>query len=145
MLQDFNTSADINAQFHNQTKHLDTSIDFSIKILCKANWPSEKNHPLKLPKDLEIWKKEFDDFYKKISSNYKMLEWVYSLSTLTIRMNLASKYDMTLSMYQAAILFLFETEKTSLTINQISEKLLFTEEFCLNLIKPMVLFHKIIF
>jgi len=139
MLQDYNTSSEINAQFQTQAKNYNTVIEFSIKILCKANWPTEKNYPLFLPKGLEFWKMEFDEFYKKTSSNYKVLEWVYSLSSLTLRMSLEAKtYDVALSMYQAAVLFLFESDKVSLSVKETADKLSFPEDFCHKLIKSMV-------
>lgn len=144
MLQDFNTSSEINAQFQNHSKNLITNIDFSIKVLCKANWPTEKSYPLYLPKELEFWKKEFEDFYKKTSSNYKMLEWIYSLSSLTIRMAFETKtYEITLSMYQATMLFLFEKDLIIFTVKEIAEKLNFPEEFCLKLVKSMVILIKL--
>lgn len=141
MLQDFNTSSEINSQFQAFAKNFNTNIDFSIKVLCKANWPTEKSYPLYLPKELEFWKKEFDDFYKKTSSNYKMLEWIYSLSSLTIRMNFEAKtYEITLSMYQATMLFCFENESITFTIKEMAEKLNFPEEFCLKIMKSIVNF-----
>ena len=72
MLQDYNTSTEINTQFQAQAKNFLTGIEFSIKILCKANWPTEKNYGLFLPKVLEFWKTQFDEFYTKTSSNYKV-------------------------------------------------------------------------
>ena len=139
MLQDFNTSSEINTQFQTYAKNFNSSIEFSIKILCKANWPTEKNYSLFLPKSLDFWKKEFDDFYKKNSSNYKVLEWIYSLSSLTIRLALESKtYEVTMSMYQAALLFLFENYYINMNIKEIAEKLSFPEDFCLKLLKSMV-------
>ena len=92
-----------------------------------------------MPKGLEFWKTQFDEFYTKNSSNYKVLEWVYSLSSLTLRMTLESKvYEISLSMYQAAVLFLFESEKNCLSLKETAEKLGFPEEFCQKLIKSMV-------
>ena len=139
MLHDFNTSTEINTQFLNHSKNFNSDIEFSIKVLCKANWPTEKNYSIYLPKSLEFWKKEFDDFYKKTSSNYKILEWVYSLCSLTIRLAFETKtYEISLSMYQATVLFLFENDQINFTIKEIAEKLSFPEEFCLKLVKSMV-------
>ena len=156
MLQDYNTSMEINTQFQAQAKNFLTGIEFSIKIFCKANWPIEKNYSLFLPKGLQFLRNQFDEFYKKTSSNnkvfnkfqtekflilrkIKVLEWVYSLSSLTLRMTLESKvYEISLSIYQATVLFQFESERDSLSLKEIADKLEFPEKFCQKLIKSMV-------
>ena len=54
-------------------------------------------------------------------------------------MTLESKvYEISLSMYQAAVLFLFEREINSLSLKETADKLDFPEEFCQKLIKSMV-------
>lgn len=138
MLSDYNTSLDLTSQFKNYAKTYSSNVDFTIKVLCKANWPTEKSYSINLPQNLEFWKKEFDEYYKKNSSNYKILEWIYSLSTLTIRVNLKEKYEITMSMYQALLILLFENDQTKYTIKEIKEVLGLPEDLCVKIVSSMV-------
>lgn len=138
MFNDYNTSLDLTTQFKDYSKTFHSNIDFTIKVLCKANWPTEKNYAINLPQNLEYWKKEFDEYYKKTSSNYKILEWIYSLSTVTIRVNLKEKYEITMSMYQALLILLFENDQSKYTIEEIKKILNFPEDLFLKIVSSMV-------
>ncbi len=90
-------------------------------ILTAGIWPEQNTHPLILPVQLKACESNFEAFYKSKHSG-KHLQWLHSACTVTIQTKCFDKqYAFTTSLYQTAILCLFN-DFPVLTIKQIEEK-----------------------
>ncbi len=109
-------SEDLNAQFKGhltaQTSKQSLSDVVSIKILNQGAWArSYERQPVSLPRELEDFIPEVEDFYKSKHSGRK-LQWHHHMSNGTITFaNDVGKFDLEVTTHQMAVLFCWENRR----------------------------------
>jgi len=94
-------------------------VDSNILVLTSGSWPlSNSNITFQIPVELEDNINQFTEFYQK-EHNGRKLTWLYQLSKADVRLYTESKrYELNMTLYQVAILLLFNSGD-SFTINEI--------------------------
>jgi len=135
MFQDIKVSEDLNSQFKG---HLSKAVGkqnlaetVSIKILNMGAWArTSERVPVTLPRELEDYIPEVEEFYKSKHSGRK-LQWHHHMSNGTITLNNSiGKYDLDVTTFQMAVLFCWENrrhEKLSLENLRLATELPETE------------------
>lgn len=116
MFQDIKVSEDLNSHFkenlsNNPNKH-NLSDVISIKILNQGAWArAYERQPVSLPRELEDFIPEVEDFYKSKHSGRK-LQWHHHMSNGTITFaNNVGKFELDVTTFQMAILFCWEKRR----------------------------------
>lgn len=106
-------------------------IEFDVKILTTAHWPSYKSFELKVPVEINNCIDDFSAFYsKQPQNNHKKLDWNFSMGTAILSAKVKDKqYDLVVSTYQMCILYLFNFHP-ELTKEEICEHMGFDDETC---------------
>merc|ERR1711942_251406 len=125
MFQDIKVSEDLNNQFKDQQKlqnKENTADSVSIKILNVGAWArTSERVPVTLPRELEDFIPEVEEFYKTKHSGRK-LQWHHHMSNGTVTFaNKTGKFDLEVTTFQMAVLFCWENrrdDKTLFWINQ---------------------------
>jgi len=121
MFTDINVCKDINNNFKEylKLKNNKQSVDSNILVLTSGSWPlSNSNITFQIPVELEDNINQFTEFYQK-EHNGRKLTWLYQLSKADVRLYTESKrYELNMTLYQVAILLLFNSGD-SFTINEI--------------------------
>lgn len=116
MFQDIKVSEDLNSQFKG---HLSKAVGkqslaetVSIKILNMGAWArTSERVPVTLPRELEDYIPEVEEFYKSKHSGRK-LQWHHHMSNGTITLNNSTgKYDLDVTTFQMAALFCWENRR----------------------------------
>jgi len=115
MFQDVKVSEDLNNQFKEQQKNhkKDMMADtVSIKILNIGAWArTSERVPVTLPRELEDFIPEVEEFYKSKHSGRK-LQWHHHMSNGTVTFaNKAGKFDLEVTTFQMAVLFCWENRR----------------------------------
>merc|ERR1711988_1115129 len=124
MFQDIKVSEDLNNQFKDQQKmHKKefTAEAVSIKILNIGAWArTSERVPVTLPRELEDFIPDVEEFYKSKHSGRK-LQWHHHMSNGTITLsNPIGKYDLDVTTFQMAVLFCWENRRyDSLTLENL--------------------------
>jgi len=108
MFQDVKVSDDLNQNFKDAYRNNNSSIaDYiNIKILNAGAWArSSERIPVSLPRELEDYIPEVEEFYKRNHSGRK-LQWHHLMSNGVIAFeNSVGKYDLEITTFQMAVLF----------------------------------------
>merc|ERR1712141_959232 len=116
MFQDIKVSEDLNSQFKG---HLSKAVGkqslaetVSIKILNMGAWArTSERVPVTLPRELEDYIPEVEEFYKSKHSG-RRLQWHHYMSNGTITMkNSMGKFDLEVTAFQMSILFCWEKRR----------------------------------
>jgi cullin-5 len=125
MFQDIKVSEDLNSQFKEHLSHQPAKQNLadsvSIKILNVAAWARTTDKvPVTLPRELEDYIPEVEEFYKSKHSGRK-LQWHHHMSNGTITMvTQVGKYDLDVTTFQMAVLFCWENRRyESLTLENL--------------------------
>jgi len=115
MFQDVKVSEDLNNQFKEQQKNhkKDLMADtVSIKILNIGAWArTSERVPVTLPRELEDFIPEVEEFYKSKHSGRK-LQWHHHMSNGTVTFaNKTGKFDLEVTTFQMAVLFCWENRR----------------------------------
>merc|ERR1719483_1378141 len=115
MFQDIKVSEDLNTQFKDQQKLLNkenTADSVSIKILNVGAWArTSERVPVTLPRELEDFIPEVEEFYKTKHSGRK-LQWHHHMSNGTVTFaNKTGKFDLEVTTFQMAVLFCWENRR----------------------------------
>lgn len=116
MFQDIKVSEDLNAQFKDhltyQAAKQNLADSVCIKILNVAAWArTTERVPVTLPRELEDYIPEVEEFYKSKHSGRK-LQWHHHMSNGTITMATSvGKYDLDVTTFQMAVLFCWENRR----------------------------------
>merc|ERR1719450_1689967 len=117
MFQDIKVSEDLNSQFKG---HLSKAVGkqnlaetVSIKILNMGAWArTSERVPVTLPRELEDYIPEVEEFYKCKHSGRK-LQWHHYMSNGTITIdNAIGRFDLDVTAFQMAILYCWDKRKT---------------------------------
>ncbi|KAG4093533.1 Cullin-domain-containing protein [Neocallimastix lanati (nom. inval.)] len=121
MFTDINVCKDINNNFKEYLKSMDIkqTVDSNILVLTSGSWPlSNSNISFQIPVELEDNINKFAAFYQN-EHNGRKLTWLYQLSKADVRLHMENKlYELNMTLYQLAILLLFNNGD-SFTINEI--------------------------
>ncbi|KAG4105964.1 Cullin-domain-containing protein [Neocallimastix lanati (nom. inval.)] len=121
MFTDINVCKDINYNFKEylKSKNIKQTVDSNILVLTSGSWPlTNSNITFQIPVELEDNINNFTEFYQK-EHNGRKLTWLYQLSKADVRLHMEDKrYELNMTLYQLAILLLFNNED-SFTINDI--------------------------
>merc|ERR1719385_574837 len=116
MFQDIKVSEDLNSRFKTQLalqpgKQL-LADTVSIKILNMGAWArTSERVPVTLPRELEDYIPEVEEFYKSKHSGRK-LQWHHHMSNGTIALNTSiGTYDLDVTTFQMAVLFCWENRR----------------------------------
>ena len=122
MMKDMQLSRDIQNEFvnSNQGTNLIQETEFNIEVLSHGTWPSMEPPPLTLPRELMACADKFGVWYKHQNMN-KTLTWLYSNGQVEVGTLFtgAKKYQLTVNVYQASILCLFNQVGADITCAQI--------------------------
>jgi len=115
MFQDIKVSEDLNNQFKDQQKLAKKEVTaeaVSIKILNIGAWArTSERVPVTLPRELEDFIPEVEEFYKSKHSGRK-LQWHHHMSNGTITFaNKTGKFDLEITTFQMAALFCWENRR----------------------------------
>lgn len=116
MFQDIKVSEDLNSQFKTQlglqAGKQSLADTVSIKILNMGAWArTSERVPVTLPRELEDYIPEVEEFYKSKHSGRK-LQWHHHMSngTITFNSNIGT-YDIDVTTFQMAVLFCWENRR----------------------------------
>jgi len=114
MFQDIKVSEDLNNQFKEQQMDRDTRTadSVTIKILNVGAWArTSERVPVTLPRELEDFIPEVEEFYKTKHSGRK-LQWHHHMSNGTVTFaNKTGKFDLEVTTFQMAVLFCWENRR----------------------------------
>ena len=82
--------------------------DFEVKVLTHGNWPPMKEQICQLPRELKTYQVRFEFWYIRCHGS-RQLTWLFDnghVELLAVR-GMRKKYTLTLKVFQAAILLLF--------------------------------------
>lgn len=124
MFTDIDLSKEVQAEFKTKTNGgVFEGANIVVSILTQGQWPNLEHNtlPVKLPAILSGSAQFYEDFYKQKHSG-RHLEWLHGPSTVAISPTYTAKpYGFNCSVYQAAVLCLFN-QNESLTFLQISDQ-----------------------
>ncbi|KAI0825282.1 Cullin-domain-containing protein [Trametes gibbosa] len=116
MFTDLALSRDLMRDFLEQQRkkgEVGTAQKLNVMVLQRSNWPFSAR---KKDADLPLWMQDdlvaYTEFYKKHHQGHK-LDWDHALGTATMRARFkAGEKELSVSLYQAAVLLLFNEEAT---------------------------------
>lgn len=141
MFTDISVSKDLNEHFVDSLKNRGKSLgaEFSVLVLTAGAWPLPQaaSTAFNIPLELERCIPTFQDFYHSRHSGRK-LTWLYHFSRGDVRLTyLPKRYELQLTVYQVAVLLLFNSED-SLSFAQIRQQTQLGEHELLRLLKSLV-------
>ncbi|KAH7884113.1 Cullin-4B [Phlebopus sp. FC_14] len=111
MFNDLALSRDILREFHNRISGSSSAQRLSVMVLQRSVWPfAARKKDVDLPPTMLSDLNSFSIFYKNKHQGHK-LDWDHSLGTATLKAKFsAGPKDLTVSLYQAVVLLLFNDE-----------------------------------
>lgn len=123
MFTDMDLSKNVMREFKTKVSNGEhAGVKIQADILTGGIWPEQNTHAVKLPPILVDCSQKFEMFYKNKHSG-RHLQWLHGQSTTLINPTYTGDkvYGLTTSVYQTAILLLFN-EHEVLTVSQIMEQ-----------------------
>lgn len=119
MFSDLQTSRDTVEKYREEYPEDDI---INVVVITAAMWPTYETKPVTLPYDLQSSLDQFTKFYAKLQPK-KPLTWIHSLATVTLTARFP-KGDkaLTVSLYQALVLLLFNDGVDTLKFREIRER-----------------------
>ncbi|KAF9187316.1 hypothetical protein BGZ51_001406 [Haplosporangium sp. Z 767] len=141
MFTDMTISSDLNAGFKEwlQGNQLSNGVDFSILVLTAGSWPVNSSQPLEFqcPDELERSITNFTTFYDNRHSGRK-LSWFWNWCRADVRVNyLDKRYELSLSLYQFAVLAVFNAGD-AYTLAEIREQTKLVEFELIRVVRSLV-------
>jgi cullin-4 len=111
MFNDLALSRDIMREYHTRIRHDSSAQKLSVMVLQRSVWPfPERTKGVDLPSSMQTDLDNYATFYKTKHQGHK-LDWDHSLGTATVKARFAAgPKDLTVSLYQAIVLLLFNEE-----------------------------------
>lgn len=107
MFQDMNISRSINLSFKQELNHQDS--EFNVNVLTTSYWPSFSSYNVNLPYQLNIYQDRFQQYYLSKHAGRKLL-WQSNLSYCLVKADFKKGCkELQISLFQAVILLLFNT------------------------------------
>ncbi|KAG1852408.1 Cullin family-domain-containing protein [Suillus subalutaceus] len=122
MFNDLALSRDIMREYHTRIGHDSSAHKLSVMVLQRSFWPFPKRTKgVDLPSSMQADLDNYATFYKQKHQGHK-LDWDHSLGTATVKARfVAGPKDLTVSLYQAIVLLLFN-EETEIAYKHILEE-----------------------
>ncbi|KAG2342628.1 Cullin-domain-containing protein [Suillus weaverae] len=122
MFNDLALSRDIMREYHTRIRDDSSAQKLSVMVLQSSVWPFlERTKDIDLPSSMQTDLNNYTTFYKIKHQGHK-LDWDHSLGTATVKARFAAgPKDLTVSLYQAVVLLLFNDE-TEIGYRQILEE-----------------------
>ncbi|KAF9427117.1 Cullin-2 [Podila epigama] len=141
MFTDMTISNDLNTGFKEwlSVNELSNGLDFGILVLTAGSWPVNSTQPLEFqcPDELEKSITNFTTFYDK-RHNGRKLSWFWHWCRADVRVNyLDKRYELSLSLYQFAVLACFNTGD-SFTLVEIQRQTKLIEFELIRVVKSLV-------
>ncbi|KAF9116089.1 Cullin-2 [Mortierella sp. AM989] len=141
MFTDMTISSDLNTGFKEwlQGNDISNGVDFSILVLTAGSWPVNSTQPLEFqcPDELEKSITNFTIFYDNRHSGRK-LSWFWHWCRADVRVNyLDKRYELSLSLYQFAVLAVFNAGN-SYTVSEIRDQTKLVEFELIRVVKSLV-------
>ncbi|KAG0280306.1 hypothetical protein BGZ95_010585 [Linnemannia exigua] len=141
MFTDMTISTDLNTGFKDwfQGNDYSNGLDFSILVLTAGSWPVNSTQPLEFqcPAELEKSITNFTTFYDNRHSGRK-LSWFWHWCRADVRVNyLDKRYELSLSLYQFAVLAVFNAGD-SFTMTEIRDQTKLIEFELIRVVKSLV-------
>ncbi|KAF9087137.1 hypothetical protein BGX23_008323 [Mortierella sp. AD031] len=141
MFTDMTISTDLNTGFKDwlQGNNFSNGLDFSILVLTAGSWPVNSTQPLEFqcPAELEKSITNFTTFYDNRHSGRK-LSWFWHWCRADVRVNyLDKRYELSLSLYQFAVLAVFNAGD-SFTVAEIRDQTKLIEFELFRVVKSLV-------
>ncbi|OZJ02668.1 hypothetical protein BZG36_04780 [Bifiguratus adelaidae] len=141
MFTDMTVSADLNTRFKDflDQSELKLGVGFDILVLTAGAWPLSQSSStdVQIPAELEKSVTRFTTFYNN-HHNGRKLSWLWHLSKGDLRLTYLNKpYELAVSIYQMAILLLFNTNDT-LTLQDILDHATLKDTEAKRAIKPLI-------
>ncbi|KAG0288182.1 Cullin-2, partial [Dissophora globulifera] len=141
MFTDMTISSDLNTAFKEwlQSSSLSNGLDFSILVLTAGSWPVNSTQPLEFqcPDELEKSITNFTTFYDNRHSGRK-LSWFWHWCRADVRVTyLDKRYELSLSLYQFAVLAVFNSGD-SFSLSEIKEQTKLVEVELVRVVKSLV-------
>ncbi|KAG1814325.1 Cullin family-domain-containing protein [Suillus subaureus] len=111
MFNDLALSRDIMREYHTRIRHDSSAQKLSVMVLQLSVWPfPTRTKGVDLPSPMQADLDNYATFYKIKHQGHK-LDWDHSLGTATVKARFAAgPKDLTVSLYQAVVLLLFNKE-----------------------------------
>ena len=128
MLQDIDTSKEINQQFqsHLTATKVAFGVQVDIQVLTRGCWPENEVSKVRIPAEMQPIKEIFEKFYQAKYAG-KVLTWLMNLGETEVNAKFDKKYSLLAANYQYVILELFN-RKESYTFDEIMTQLEMTQE-----------------
>ncbi|KAG0368158.1 Cullin-2 [Gamsiella multidivaricata] len=141
MFTDMTISSDLNAGFKEwlQGNDLSNGVDFSILVLTAGSWPVNSTQPLEFqcPDELQKSITNFTTYYDNRHSGRK-LSWFWHWCRADVRVNyLDKRYELSLSLYQFAVLAVFNSGD-SYKVSEIRDQTKLIEFELIRVVKSLV-------
>lgn len=111
MFNDLALSRDIMREYHARIRDVSSLQNISVMVLQRSVWPFHaRDTDVDLPSSMQADLDNYTSFYKIKHQGHK-LEWDHSLGIATVKARFAAgPKDLTVSLYQAVVLLLFNKE-----------------------------------
>ncbi|KAF8845530.1 Cullin-domain-containing protein [Paxillus ammoniavirescens] len=111
MFNDLALSREILREFHNRISETSSAQKLSVMVLQRSVWPfATRKNDVDLPPSMQVDLASYATFHKAKHQGHK-LDWDHSLGTATLKARFrAGIKDVTVSLYQAVVLLLFNDE-----------------------------------
>ncbi|KIK46093.1 hypothetical protein CY34DRAFT_800793 [Suillus luteus UH-Slu-Lm8-n1] len=111
MFNDLALSRDIMREYHARITGGSTAQKLSVMVLQRSVWPfRERKTDVDLPSSMQAELNNYTTFYKVKHQGHKLV-WDHALGTATVKARFAAgPKDLTVSLYQAVVLLLFNEE-----------------------------------
>lgn len=111
MFNDLALSRDIMREYHARITDGSTAQKLSVMVLQRSVWPfRERKTDVDLPSSMQAELNNYTTFYKVKHQGHKLV-WDHALGTATVKARFAAgPKDLTVSLYQAVVLLLFNEE-----------------------------------
>ncbi|KAG0028351.1 hypothetical protein BGZ81_004802 [Podila clonocystis] len=141
MFTDMTISNDLNTGFKEwlSMNDLSNGLDFGILVLTAGSWPVNSTQPLEFqcPDELEKSITNFTTYYDNRHSGRK-LSWFWHWCRADVRVNFLDKrYELSLSLYQFAVLAVFNAGD-SFTLHEIRSQIKLVEFELIRVVKSLV-------
>lgn len=133
MLNDLAVGAQQRAEFEEEMRKVDSTLDFGVQVLTTGFWPTYKSPEVTLTEDMTkcmgVFKKWHDQKHQK-----RKLTWVLTQGSATVRGTFGNKsYDFQVSTLQAVALVML-SDGVTLGFNDLLQRLNLEE----NILKPLM-------
>ena len=126
MINDLKLGVDAKKEFaefqkeHSASGTARAGLSFNVDVLSTGHWPSYTKLDARLPAEMSSCVELFTKYFKK-TTNQKVLSWMFSLGTVTMKARMKRTYTLTLSTLQAIALIYPNDRNAPRAIQELQE------------------------